>query len=75
MNRIFLVLILAISSFGYTYVVAGEELMMEGMSGNTGLFCKIEKVDVCVMAQTEEDCTKLGGVKAEKCEAAENEGK
>jgi len=39
-----------------------------------GLFCEVEKLDVCVMARTEEDCAKLGGVKADSCEAPENEG-
>lgn len=44
-------------------------------SGNvpTGLFCYVESPGVCVIAQTEEDCTKLGGVKAESCPVPEKE--
>lgn len=44
-------------------------------SGNAppGLFCYIESPGVCVIAQTEEDCTKLGGVKAESCPTPEKE--
>ncbi len=43
-----------------------------------GTFCKVEKVDVCVLAMTEEDCTKLGGEKADSCstpEEAEDKGR
>ena len=32
-----------------------------------GLFCNVEKAEVCVIARTEEDCTKLGGKKIEVC--------
>ncbi len=39
--------------------------------GTVGLFCEVEKVDVCVMTQTEEDCTKLGGKKVDSCSMAE----
>ncbi len=39
--------------------------------GTVGLFCEVEKVDVCVMAQTGEDCTKLGGKKVDSCSMAE----
>jgi len=45
-----------------------------GIDGAPGLFCEVEKLDVCVMAQTQEDCTKLGGVKADTCKAPEKEG-
>jgi len=39
--------------------------------GTVGLFCEVEKVDVCVMTQTEGDCTKLGGEKVDSCSMAE----
>ena len=42
-----------------------------GTDGAPGLFCEVQKADVCVMARTEEDCTKLGGVKADTCGAPE----
>ena len=39
--------------------------------GTVGLFCEVEKVGVCVTAQTEEDCTKLDGEKVDRCSMAE----
>ena len=41
----------------------------EGVPGGT--FCKVEKIHVCVLAMTEEDCTKLGGEKVDGCRLAE----
>lgn len=44
-------------------------------SGNVppGLFCYVESPGVCVIARTEEDCRKLGGVKTESCPGPEKE--
>jgi len=42
-----------------------------GIDGAPGLFCEVEKLDVCVMVRSQEDCAKLGGVKADTCEAPE----
>jgi len=30
-----------------------------GIDGAPGLFCEVEKADVCVMAQTQEDCGRV----------------
>jgi len=54
-------LVFALSAFSVTYVNAGI-LVHFGVEGKpVGTFCKVEKVEVCVMAMSEEDCTKLGG--------------
>jgi hypothetical protein len=58
----------------YAGGVLADEPLAFGLDGAPGLFCEVEKSDVCVMARTEEDCTKLGGVKADTCEAPESEG-
>ncbi len=52
-----------------TVVPGGEVRLTPG--GTVGLFCEVEKVDVCVMTQTEGDCTKLGGEKVDSCSMAE----
>jgi len=44
---------------------------VEYPGGTVGLFCEVEKVDVCVMTQTDGDCTKLGGEKVDSCSMAE----
>jgi len=63
--------------------VAGSAYAQDALDGaglefsaddvNPGLFCYVESPGVCVIAQTEEDCTKLGGVKAELCPTPEKE--
>ncbi len=64
-------LVFALSAFSVTYVNAGI-LAHFGVEGKpVGTFCKVEKVDVCVLAMTEEDCTKLGGEKVDSCSMAE----
>ena len=57
---------------GNVYAVA-EGVLLFGTDVAPGLFCEVQKLDVCVMAQTEEDCTKLGGEKVDSCSMAENE--
>lgn len=52
---------------------AAEGVLLFGTDVAPGLFCEVQKLDVCVMAQTEEDCTKLGGEKVDSCSMAENE--
>jgi hypothetical protein len=38
------------------------------------MFCNIEKAEVCIVARTEKDCTKLGGEKVDSCpQSQENE--
>jgi hypothetical protein len=32
-----------------------------------GVFCEIKKMEVCVIARDETDCTKIGGQKVESC--------
>ena len=49
----------------------GGETLHFAPGGQVGLFCEVEKVGVCVTAQTEEDCTKLGGEKVDSCSMAE----
>jgi len=64
-------LVLGLSVFPVTDVKAGGFLPL-GVEGKPlGTFCKVEKVDVCVLAMTEEDCTKLGGEKVDSCSMAE----
>ncbi len=47
---------------------AGDPSIVWGAEGNpVGTFCEVEKADVCVLAMSEEDCTKLGGEKADSC--------
>ena len=36
-----------------------------------GVFCQVEKADVCVIAMNAEDCTKLGGEKKDNCSATD----
>jgi hypothetical protein len=60
-------LVFALSAFSATDVF-GEDDEKMGVEGKPiGTFCIVEKVDVCVIAMTEEDCTKLGGEKADSC--------
>lgn len=42
-----------------------------GTSENPGLYCKVEKAEVCVIAQSVEDCEKIGGAKVDSCDDAE----
>jgi len=49
----------------------GGETLHFAPGGQVGLFCEVEKVDVCVITQTEGDCTKLGGEKVDSCSMAE----
>lgn len=41
--------------------------MMLGSEGNPGMFCNVESVNVCVLAETEADCKKLEGKKVDSC--------
>ncbi|MEM7009414.1 MAG: hypothetical protein AAF462_09805 [Thermodesulfobacteriota bacterium] len=41
--------------------------MMLGSDQNPGMFCNIESVNVCVLAENEDDCTKLKGEKVDSC--------
>ncbi len=56
---------------GNAYAITSPGAIFLGTDVAPGLFCEVEKLDVCVMARTEEDCTKLGGVKADSCSMAE----
>ena len=50
--------------------------ILEFSEGTPGLFCNVESKGVCVIAQNEEDCKKLGGEKVDSCEAPKDtEGK
>ena len=55
--------------------VAGSAFayMVFGDSDSPGVFCKVEDPDVCVIAQSEEDCKKLGGEKVDSCPMPEEE--
>ncbi len=64
-------LVFALSVFPVTNVNAGGPIVFDVEGKPVGTFCKVEKVDVCVVAMTEEDCTKLGGEKADSCSIAE----
>ncbi|MEK6224211.1 MAG: hypothetical protein N2A97_05035 [Thermodesulfobacteriales bacterium] len=45
-----------------------------GSDSGPGMFCNIEGAEVCVVARTKEDCTKLGGKKVDSCPVSqENE--
>ena len=68
------VLAVALSAAAGNVYAISPGILSLGTDGAPGLFCEVEKADVCVVARTEEDCTKLGGVKADTCEALENEG-
>ncbi len=47
---------------------AGDSSIVWDTEGNpVGTFCKVERVDVCVVAMSEEDCAKIGGEKAGNC--------
>ena len=37
---------------------------IEGSETNKGMFCNVEKSEVCVITRGEEDCTKLEGKKS-----------
>ena len=66
------VLAVALSAaVGSAYAGISPTVLAFGTDGAPGLFCEVQKADVCVMARTEEDCTKLGGVKADTCGAPE----
>ncbi len=65
------VLAVALSAAAGNVYAITPEILAFGTDVAPGLFCEVEKLDVCVMAQTEEDCTKLGGVKADSCSMAE----
>jgi len=59
-------LVFALSAFSGTDVNAATRVF-DAEGKPVGTFCKVEKVDVCVVAMTEEDCTKLGGEKVDSC--------
>jgi len=60
-----------------SYCLAADEDDVQaffGSQGDTGMFCNIEGAEVCVVARTEDDCTKLDGKKVDSCPASqENE--
>jgi len=73
-EKIRFLLVFALSAFssGQLFDRFGNALQAFDAEGKPiGLICKVEKVDVCVLAMTEEDCTKLGGEKADSCSMAE----
>lgn len=44
---------------------------VDGIS--VGSFCKVEKVDICVITRNEKDCIKLNGKKVDVCPESEKE--
>ncbi|MCK5710581.1 MAG: hypothetical protein KAI07_08575, partial [Deltaproteobacteria bacterium] len=66
------IVLFALSSFSFA---ADEDDVQAffGSQGGTGLFCNIEGAEVCVVARTEDDCTKLGGEKVDSCPASQNQ--
>jgi len=66
--------LLGVAGSAYAQDSAGEMgLEWSADDAPPGLFCYVESPGVCVIARTEEDCTKLGGVKAESCPTPEKE--
>ena len=65
------VLAVALSAAAGNAYAITPEIMAFGTDVAPGLFCEVQKLDVCVMAQTKEDCTKLGGEKVDSCSMAE----
>ncbi len=53
----------------YSFASEVEVLALSLPSGIAGMSCNVEGAEVCVVAHTEEDCTKLGGKKADACPA------
>ena len=47
----------------------------EGAQTSKGMYCNVESAEVCVVARTEEDCTKLEGKKVDSCPAPESKEK
>lgn len=37
----------------------------------SGMFCNVDKAEVCIITRNEEDCTKLNGVKVDSCPLVE----
>lgn len=72
MSKKLLVGLLLVLAFSGTYVNAGI-VGFDAEGKPIGTFCKVEKVDVCVVAMSEEDCTKLGGQKVDSCPMPEKE--
>jgi len=66
-------LILMVSIFIFvlsSYSFAADEDDVQaffGSQGGTGMFCNIEGAEVCVVARTEDDCTKIDGKKVDSC--------
>ncbi len=59
-------ILLLVSVFTMLVMTGSSYAMFEG-KGKTGVFCMIKKVEVCVIARDEGDCTKIGGQKVESC--------
>jgi len=71
-----LILVVSIVVFGLSsYSFAAPDIMEFGSQGSQGLFCNIEGAEVCVMAQSEEDCKKLEGKKVDSCPQSQDEEK
>jgi hypothetical protein len=62
---VFSIFIFVLSS--YSFAAEVEVLALSLPSGSAGMFCNVEGAEVCVVARTEEDCTKLGGKKVDSC--------
>lgn len=73
LRQLIIGVVLAVALSAAAGNVYAEEGVFFGTDVAPGLFCEVQKLDVCVMAQTEEDCTKLGGEKVDSCSMAENE--
>ena len=62
------VVLFAMSSFS----MASEPMDVPESQVGQGMYCNVEKAEVCVVAKTEEDCNKLGGEKVDSCPSSEN---
>jgi len=61
------IFIFVLSSYSFAAEVEAETLSLP--SGIAGMSCNVKGAEVCVVARTKEDCTKLGGKKADACPA------
>lgn len=73
MKKLFLIVPVLLFVFS-SYSWASTEMGVLGLEGDTGMFCNIEEAEVCVVAQSEDDCKKLEGKKVDACpQSQENE--
>ena len=81
MKKAYIIILIITSFFVLPTLAFSEDMFLAKVSKNdyssfnlndlsSGNFCMVERVNVCVLTESEKDCLKLGGENAQSCENA-----